>query len=163
MSPQDGHYFRSSNGGNASTCSVCGRDYVGHLVHPDAAVGHPDVFTMPGAALQESTDSGRIDCSALGAVALGAKHDGGKPRYDLLPAVAVDQVVAVLTFGAKRYAPDNWRHVEGWRWRYHAAALRHLFAWARGQRLDPDSGLPHLAHAVCSLLFLAELDSGGVE
>lgn len=88
----------------------------------------------------------------------GLKLDAGKTRLDLLPPVAIEQVGRVLTFGAAKYAPDNWRKVDGWRWRYAAAALRHMFAWLRGERLDQESGLPHLAHAGCCLLFLVELD-----
>lgn len=65
--------------------------------------------------------------------AAGTKHDADKPRYDLLPPAAIDALVRVLTFGAAKYAPDNWRKVDGWRWRYHAAALRHIFAWGPGR------------------------------
>lgn len=86
------------------------------------------------------------------------KHDGEKARWDLLPLGAVGQVVDVLTFGAKKYAPDNWRTVPEYRRRYYAAALRHMVAWWRGERVDAESGLPHLAHAACCLLFIADLE-----
>lgn len=89
---------------------------------------------------------------------LGAKHDAGKPRWDLLPVVALDDVAKVLTFGAAKYQPDGWRFVDGWRARYCAALLRHVAAWMRHERIDPESGLPHLAHAACCVLFLLELD-----
>lgn len=88
----------------------------------------------------------------------GQKDDAGKPRWDLLPFAALDDVAAVLEFGARKYAPDGWRKVPGWRWRYLGAALRHLAAFGRGQRLDPESGRPHLAHAACCILFMLELD-----
>jgi hypothetical protein len=90
---------------------------------------------------------------------LGRKDDGGKPRWDLLPFEALSHVVDVLTFGAKKYAPDNWRQVDGWRWRYFRAGLGHLVAWWRGEKLDQESGLPHLAHAACCVLFLAARDT----
>ncbi len=86
------------------------------------------------------------------------KHDAEKPRWDLLPLEGVADVVDVLTFGARKYAPDNWRTVPEWRRRYYAAAMRHLVAWQRGERTDTESGLPHLAHAMCCLLFLAALE-----
>jgi hypothetical protein len=86
------------------------------------------------------------------------KHDSEKARWDLLPLEAVTPIVDVLTFGARKYAPDNWRTVPEWRRRYYAATLRHLVAWWRGERVDTESGLPHLAHAGCCLLFLAALD-----
>lgn len=88
----------------------------------------------------------------------GRKDDAGKPRFDLMPPFAWKAVIDVLTFGAGKYAPENWRKVEGWRWRYYRACLGHVWAWWTGERLDKDSGLPHLAHAVCCLLFLLELD-----
>lgn len=90
----------------------------------------------------------------------GEKHDAGKPRWDLLPYESLSDVVDVLTFGAKKYAPENWRLVEGWRGRYFRAAVGHLVKWWRGEKLDPESGLPHLAHACCCVLFLIALDKG---
>jgi len=87
-------------------------------------------------------------------VDVGRKDDSGKLRFDLLPFAQVSEVVAVLTAGAKRYGDDNWRQVPEAKRRYLAALLRHVFAYAQGERLDPDDGLSHLAHAVCCALFL---------
>lgn len=92
------------------------------------------------------------------APAPGRKDDLGKPRYDLLPPKALKEVVQVLTHGAGKYAPENWRQVEGWRWRYMRAGFGHLWDWWGGEKVDKESGLPHLAHAICSLMFLLELD-----
>ena len=62
-------------------------------------------------------------------------------------------------FGAKRYPEaDNWKRVEGARWRYYDAALRHITAWWEGEIRDPDGGQHHLAAAVCCLLFLMWFD-----
>ncbi len=93
----------------------------------------------------------------------GVKLDAGKPMWDLLPWHATARVVDVLTFGAKKYAPNNWRHVPNARARYLAASLRHLTAYARGEDLDSDSGLPHLAHVACCVMFLLELEVDVVE
>jgi hypothetical protein len=72
---------------------------------------------------------------------------------DLLPGEALEEIAKVLSFGAKKYAAHNWR--KGFAWsRLLAACLRHLFAYGRGERTDPESGLSHLAHAGCMLLFL---------
>lgn len=84
----------------------------------------------------------------------GVKHDSGKPRFSLLPLKQIETVVAVLEYGAIKYAPGNWQHVENPRDRYFDAAMRHVFAWRNGEKLDPETKLPHLAHAVCCLLFL---------
>jgi hypothetical protein len=89
-----------------------------------------------------------------------AKRDAGKLRWDCLPWSAVEQVVAVLTFGAEKYAAWSWPAVPDARARYFAAAQRHLAAWLRGEREDAESGLPHLAHAACDVLFLLAFDLG---
>lgn len=93
----------------------------------------------------------------------GLKLDQEKVRLDLLPFVGVLAVGEVLTYGAKKYAPNNWRKVDDWRARYFAAALRHLVAYGRGEKVDPESGLPHLAHAACSLLFMLEMEQAEVK
>jgi hypothetical protein len=88
----------------------------------------------------------------------GMKFDGGKPRWDLLPFDAVAKMVDVLTVGAAKYTAENWRLVPDANARYFAALLRHLSAWKQGERDDPETGLPHLAHAGCCVLFLLALE-----
>lgn len=89
---------------------------------------------------------------------LGVKGDKDKARYDLVPWEEFEDAVDVLTFGAKKYAPNNWMFVPEARRRYIAAAFRHLVARACGEVIDPESGKPHTAHAICCLLFLAWFD-----
>jgi hypothetical protein len=89
---------------------------------------------------------------------VGQKFDADKPRFDLIPPRAERLLAKVLTFGAKKYAPGNWQHVEDAETRYIAAALRHINAYRVGEHSDPETGLPHLAHAMCSLAFVLELD-----
>ena len=87
----------------------------------------------------------------------GMKYDSDKPRMDLLDPHAMEQLAKVLTFGASKYAAHNWRqglHKS----RLLAAALRHLFAYLGGQDLDPETGLSHVAHAMCCCMFLLGLE-----
>lgn len=91
----------------------------------------------------------------------GRKFDTEKPRWDLIPWRGLTPVVEVLTYGAKKYAPENWRKVPEARRRYFAAAQRHLVAWQTGEQNDKETGLPHLAHALCCILFLAEMEQDG--
>jgi len=93
----------------------------------------------------------------------GRKDDGEKLRWDLLPWSATREIVRVLTFGARKYAPENWRKVPESRSRYFAALHRHLDAWWSGEVLDPESGAHHLAHAGCCLLFLLTFEVEGRE
>lgn len=88
----------------------------------------------------------------------GMKHDQDKPRYDLLPANAIDDLAKILTFGANKYATNSWQHIENGLDRYRAALLRHTFAIQRGESIDPESGLPHSAHAMCCAAFINELE-----
>ena len=89
---------------------------------------------------------------------IGAKDDSGKTRYDLIPPEALEQMVEVLTFGAKKYGSENWRMVSEADTRYFAAAQRHLWAWKRGEESDKETGRSHLAHALCCIMFLLELE-----
>ncbi len=88
----------------------------------------------------------------------GRKDDRGKARWDLIPLHPLLFVIDVLTYGAKKYEPDNWKQVDNPQDRYYAAAMRHIAAWRCEEFFDPETNLPHLAHAVCCLLFLMWFD-----
>lgn len=83
----------------------------------------------------------------------GVKFDGDKPRYDLIPPEALDGLARVLTYGAAKYAPRNWEKGMNWG-RVFGAAMRHLWAWWRGEHKDPETGMSHLWHAQCCIAFL---------
>ena len=87
----------------------------------------------------------------------GRKDDSGKARFDLIPFGPLEDIAKVLTFGAKKYAPNNWQVVQDGKERYEAAMLRHIAAYKQGELNDPETGLPHLAHAGCCLMFLQHL------
>ena len=87
------------------------------------------------------------------AIAGGRKDDSGKERFDLLPPELLFGVSEVLTYGAAKYAPRNWERGMSWG-RVFGALMRHMWAWWRGERIDAESGLPHLAHAGCCVAFL---------
>lgn len=83
----------------------------------------------------------------------GLKFDAGKLRLDLLPIEIIEEIAKVLTFGANKYGAWNWTKGIVYS-RLIGAALRHFFAFIRGEDKDPESGLPHLAHAITCMLFL---------
>jgi hypothetical protein len=87
---------------------------------------------------------------------VGMKFDGDKRDFTLLPWDSVEEIVKVLEFGAAKYARDNWKHVAADR--YVKAAFRHLVAYSQGEEHDQESGLPHLAHLGCCVLFLLSLE-----
>lgn len=92
---------------------------------------------------------------------IGRKFDSGKPEFSLLPPWALESVAKVLTFGAQKYEIDNWKYVENGAQRYKNAALRHLNDYMKGEKFDQETGLNHLAHAVCCLMFMLDADESG--
>jgi hypothetical protein len=86
----------------------------------------------------------------------GRKDDGGKAPLDLLSSTWLFGVAQVLGFGARKYDRNQWR--EGiHQSRLIAAALRHILAYNAGENIDPESGLCHLLHASCCLMFAFEM------
>ena len=90
----------------------------------------------------------------------GTKYDKEKPRTDLLPSAPLLAIAEVLTFGAKKYEAHNWRGGLEYS-RVLGAAMRHLLAYNDGEDKDPESGLSHLAHLGCCVLFLLEQEAKG--
>jgi len=83
----------------------------------------------------------------------GMKFDGEKPRHDLISPLALDELAKVLAVGAKKYEPYNW--AKGIKFtRVLGAILRHTYAYLRGESVDPETGLSHVAHAMCNCMFL---------
>jgi deoxycytidylate deaminase len=70
--------------------------------------------------------------------------------------VAEETLAKVLTFGARKYKPGNWKECSD-TGRYLAAAHRHTNAMLQGEYEDPETGLPHSAHLLCNLMFLHTL------
>ena len=107
--------------------------------------------------------------AAQKAIELGKKSDGkadgGKVRQSLLQVQfgkTLNSVAAVLTFGARKYPKppldDSWKDVPNAKQRYADALYRHLHAaLVLGEKKDPESGESHWAHAICNILFLANL------
>lgn len=83
----------------------------------------------------------------------GLKYDYGKPQMELLDPSFTEGVAEVLTFGAKKYASENWRNGIEFK-RIIGAMHRHLAAIQRGEDIDPESGLPHVYHIGCNVQFL---------
>lgn len=90
----------------------------------------------------------------------GAKLDAGKLRPELVFSgfpTALALVTAVATFGARKYSDHGWQQVPGGIRRYQDAHLRHLMAAHGGETHDPETGLPHYAHAAWNALAVLEL------
>lgn len=91
----------------------------------------------------------------------GHKDDTGKVRWSLFPWDAALGIMRVMMFGAKKYTDRNWE--KGMEWgRFYDAAIRHLTSWWARDPADPESGLSHLWHAGCCILFLIAYEIRGV-
>lgn len=82
------------------------------------------------------------------------RYDNEKPRMDLIDPDFLEGLAKVLTFGARKYSPNNWRN--GFYYsRVISSIYRHLIAFQRGEDCDPESGESHLYHLGCNVMFLA--------
>lgn len=84
----------------------------------------------------------------------GKKYDSGKRRYDLVDLDVIGAIADVLGFGAQKYAENSWQNLPNGEKRYFAALMRHLEAHQRGETVDPESGYPHIYHALTNAYFL---------
>lgn len=83
---------------------------------------------------------------------------GRKPeRYSLIPAEALAEIARVYAFGSAKYDDHNWRKGFPYSWSWDAM-MRHLHAYWSGESTDPESGLPHLAHAAFHINTLLTFD-----
>ena len=100
----------------------------------------------------EQTAEGLNYITTAPAKPIGIKHDAGKLRPGLFPVECFEEISKVLTFGANKYAPDNWKHIDPER--YIDALWRHYIAWQTGEERDSESGLSHAAHFATNAVFL---------
>lgn len=123
----------------------------------DELLGHdvptPDPKMVP---LSEQTTPSTYPAQAF-------KSDAGKVQFDLLEDGAPNallEIAKVMSWAVevKGYHPHSWQEIPDAIRRYKAALGRHRNAIARGEVLDPESGLLHWAHAACCVIFITELE-----
>lgn len=84
-----------------------------------------------------------------------------KVPMQLLPPVALEEIAMAMQNGAEKYGAGDWRRSGISAAHYVGATMRHLQAYARGERNDPESGFMHLAHAAASLMVMLDADASG--
>lgn len=84
----------------------------------------------------------------------GMKNDKDKADWSIFKPLfkIAEGVVRILMYGEKKYKRNNWQKVDIDR--NFAALMRHIIKWADGEELDQESGLHHLDHALCDLMFI---------
>lgn len=101
-------------------------------------------------ALYKSPNVGDLNSEEMGS---GARNNFGKPDLSLIPLNTLFDEARVWEYGKKKYKEWNW--VKGMSWSVpYACMIRHMAAWQNGEENDEESGLPHLAHAMCNLRML---------
>lgn len=104
----------------------------------------------PGEKLPAPGSVGDINSDELGS---GARFNGGKIDFSLIPLSTMVDEARVWEYGKAKYAAWNWAKGMDWSVPF-ACLMRHMAAWQKGEECDPESGLPHLAHAMCNLRML---------
>jgi len=135
------------------------------VLKPGQAETYNGYSVIKGTKVEEpvSCPSLRIetDPNGLAPHVVGAKLDSGKNRLGLVLgdfANALEQVGWIGTGGAAKYTPHGWLSVENGQERYTDAMLRHIIKHCKGEKVDPDTKLLHLAHAAWNALALLELE-----
>ena len=91
----------------------------------------------------------------------GAKYDGAKIRWELIPDDAMEEVAKLYTTGAQKYDARNWELGIDYM-RIVGALRRHLNSWVRGEQFDRDNGQPHLSSVVWNGLALLAYELRGM-
>jgi len=83
----------------------------------------------------------------------GKRLDEGKLRWDLLPIPPIEELIKVYTHGATKYEPWNW--YKGLKYsRVYAPLMRHVTTWWKGESIDKEFGLNHMAHVAWNAITL---------
>lgn len=92
----------------------------------------------------------------------GLRFSKGKPRYDLFPPDAYEEIVRVYTRGAEKYAENNW--LRGMKWGECLRALKsHLTKWEKGATFDDElTDCRHLAMVAWNAIALMVYEMRGL-
>ena len=90
-----------------------------------------------------------------------SKYGIKKPSLHLIPASALLYLAKVMALGAAKYGASNWLKDPVSASTYVSAAFRHILQWADGEDIDPESGAPHLAHAMACMAIVLDAKANG--
>lgn len=84
----------------------------------------------------------------------GNRYNTGKLKWSLVSFSALEPMIKVLEFGAKKYSANQWK--EGLSWTEVCESLqRHLVCFLEGEDNDEESKLHHVGHILCNAMFLS--------
>lgn len=151
-------------------CPLCGYDDQGtgsaHVCGNMPYILDPAFRQIPGykESVQIPTDSSKLK-EAFDKVleksenkvdpTKASRFNEGKLKWGLVSFEGLEYMVEVLEFGASKYSAGNWANGGGLSYSETLESLlRHAFALARGEDIDPESGKHHIGHIQCNAMFL---------
>lgn len=91
----------------------------------------------------------------------GGMKNQKRAQLSAIDPQALRILAEVAGHGSEKY--DRHNYLKGYDWSLSADALqRHFLAFQGGEDLDPESGLPHMAHAAWQALALVSFQTRGL-
>jgi hypothetical protein len=125
--------------------------------------GKPALDLVPLRYLVRSSSAPRhrgVERRQRGGAACNTSPDGRRPAsssflFDAMESIGApwEEAAHVLDYGKKKYAAWNWAKGMAWSVTL-GCATRHLRAIIAGEETDSESGLQHVGHVMCNLIFL---------
>lgn len=81
------------------------------------------------------------------------RYNDGKPQWSMVDFDSLEGLVRVLEYGARKYSKNNWKKGMPVT-QVTESLMRHLFAFLKGENVDPESGCRHISHVMCNAMFL---------
>lgn len=81
------------------------------------------------------------------------RYNSGKLSWSMVDFDSLEGLVRVLEYGSKKYSKGNWKKGMPVT-QVTESLMRHLFAFLRGEDIDPESGCRHISHVMCNAMFL---------
>jgi hypothetical protein len=81
------------------------------------------------------------------------RYNMGKLEWSLVDFDSLEGLVKVLEYGCHKYARNNWKKGMPVT-KVSESLMRHLFAFLRGEDVDPESGCRHISHVMCNAMFI---------
>lgn len=82
----------------------------------------------------------------------GLRYNEDKLKWGYIHYKSLEPMIRVLMFGAKKYAPENWK--KGLDKKEILESMqRHLAALIDGEENDQESGISHMGHIQCNAMF----------
>ena len=132
------------------------KSLVGVFNKPETGRGMPSVAS-PGQGLANYGHPHVV----MSTSATGARKEKKLAQYALIPVDALEELAKVFGYGAEKYSENEWRQGMPWSWNL-SAVFRHIAAFQKGEKVDPESGLHPLAHAMAHLTMLHTYDTQGL-